>query len=86
MATKETFPHRRNRQNSLVSRRFPVGFTLAELLVAIGILGVIATFTIPKVLQAQQVDHRKNVFKETYAALYDVGSRGKMLGLFTQTG
>lgn len=28
-------------------------FTLAELLIALGILGVIATFTIPKVLQSQ---------------------------------
>ena len=30
------------------------GFTLAELLIALLILGVIATFTIPKVLQSQQ--------------------------------
>lgn len=30
------------------------GFTLAELLIALAILGVIATFTIPKVLSAQQ--------------------------------
>lgn len=30
------------------------GFTLAELLIALAILGIIATFTIPKVLQNQQ--------------------------------
>jgi prepilin-type N-terminal cleavage/methylation domain-containing protein len=33
---------------------FKPGFTLAELLIALAILGVIATFTIPKVLVAQQ--------------------------------
>lgn len=32
----------------------PKGFTLAELLIALAILGVIATFTIPKIIYAQQ--------------------------------
>ncbi len=31
-----------------------MGFTLAELLISLAILGVIATFTIPKILSAQQ--------------------------------
>lgn len=35
------------------------GFTLAELLIALGILGVIATFTIPKLLQTQQKSEYK---------------------------
>lgn len=30
------------------------GFTLAELLISLAILGVIATFTIPKILSSQQ--------------------------------
>jgi prepilin-type N-terminal cleavage/methylation domain-containing protein len=52
--------------------RFPVtktGFTLAELLIALAILGVIATFTIPKVLVAQQSTKDKAVAKEAIAAI-----------------
>jgi prepilin-type N-terminal cleavage/methylation domain-containing protein len=41
-----------------------LGFTLAELLVALGILGVIATFTIPKVLQANQNSQYNAAAKE----------------------
>ena len=40
------------------------GFTLAELLIALAILGVIATFTIPKVLHAQQSSQYKAAGKE----------------------
>lgn len=40
------------------------GFTLAELLIAMAILGVIATFTIPKVLQSQSDQKFKAIAKE----------------------
>ena len=40
------------------------GFTLAELLIALLILGVIATFTIPKVLQSQTNNQYKSAAKE----------------------
>lgn len=40
------------------------GFTLAELLIALGILGVIATFTIPKVLFTAQGGQNTAVTKE----------------------
>jgi prepilin-type N-terminal cleavage/methylation domain-containing protein len=45
------------------------GFTLAELLIALAILGVIATFTIPKVLQSQADSKYKAIAKETAAAV-----------------
>jgi prepilin-type N-terminal cleavage/methylation domain-containing protein len=44
-----------------------VGFTLAELLIALAILGVIATFTIPKLITAQQNPQKIASAKETLA-------------------
>ncbi|HEY9745722.1 MAG TPA: type II secretion system protein [Oculatellaceae cyanobacterium] len=43
-------------------------FTLAELLIALSLLGVIATFTIPKVLQTQQ-DRRFNAIAKEAAGM-----------------
>jgi prepilin-type N-terminal cleavage/methylation domain-containing protein len=45
------------------------GFTLAELLVVLGVLGVIAAFTIPKLLDNQYITQRRAVERETFAAL-----------------
>jgi prepilin-type N-terminal cleavage/methylation domain-containing protein len=45
------------------------GFTLAELLIALAILGVIATFTIPKVLQSQQNSQKVAIAKEAASIL-----------------
>lgn len=45
------------------------GFTLAELLIAIAILGVISTFSIPKVLNALQDNRKAALFKEVIATL-----------------
>jgi prepilin-type N-terminal cleavage/methylation domain-containing protein len=45
------------------------GFTLAELLIALFILGVISTFTIPKVLTAQNSQKYNAITKETAGML-----------------
>lgn len=45
------------------------GFTLAELLISLGILGVIATFTIPKVLTSQQNSKYNSIAKEVAGAM-----------------
>lgn len=45
------------------------GFTLAELLIALLILGVIATFTIPKVLQVKQASAYQSQAKEVAGML-----------------
>ncbi len=45
------------------------GFTLAELLISLAILGVIATFTIPKILSSQQNSKFNAIAKETIASI-----------------
>ena len=54
------------------------GFTLAELLIALAILGVIATFTIPKILAGSSESQNKALFKETISAINEVVYDGVM--------
>ena len=46
------------------------GFSLAELLVVVGILGLIATFTVPTIIRNIEQAHEKAVAKETVATLH----------------
>lgn len=52
----------------MMTKRHP-GFTLAELLIALAILGVIATFTIPKILSSQQTGTYSASAKEVMASI-----------------
>lgn len=61
------------------------GFTLAELLIALAILGVIATFTIPKVLQAQQNNAYKTIGKEAAATLAQAHQLAALNGKLSAT-
>lgn len=62
------------------SVRHLTGFTLAELLIALSILGLIATFTIPKVLVAQQdMTYRANA-KDVAAAISAAYDRLRLEG------
>jgi prepilin-type N-terminal cleavage/methylation domain-containing protein len=45
------------------------GFSLAELLVAMGVLGIIATFSIPKVLTATQSKQKVAITREVLSSL-----------------
>ena len=65
------------------------GFTLAELLIALLILGVIATFTIPKVLQSQQNNRNIATAKEVVSMLsgsYEVYKLNGTASATTSTG
>lgn len=61
------------------------GFTLAELLLALVILGVVAMFTIPKILSVQNDSQRKAVFKETYSTVITIVYQGLQQGELPRT-
>lgn len=59
-------------------------FTLSELLIALAILGLIATFAIPKVLQTLGENQKKAIAKETISALHEALYSGWLSGEITQ--
>ncbi|WMU93337.1 hypothetical protein EMOOHJMP_00143 [Microcystis phage MaAM05] len=65
------------------------GFTLAELLISLAILGVIATFTIPKILTAQQNSQKVAIVKEiagTIAGAYQKAQQDGVINANTTPG
>jgi prepilin-type N-terminal cleavage/methylation domain-containing protein len=63
-------------------RKNHFGFTLPELLIALAILGVIATFAIPKILLSEQDRKKIAIFKESIAMVeaiyYNSGLTGNL--------
>lgn len=59
------------------------GFTLAELLISLAILGVIATFTIPKILVTQQNQKHSAIVKEAASMVSGVYSAYKLQNIAT---
>lgn len=64
-------------------RNTSIGFTLAELLIALMILGVIATFTIPKIIISQQTSRFNAVAKENISAISAAFTQAQHLGAVT---
>ena len=61
----------------------PNGFTLAELLIALAILGVIATFTIPKSLDSGNEGKKNAIVKEMISTIAQAHSNAKLAGALT---
>lgn len=59
------------------------GFTLSELLISLAILGIIATFTIPKVLYASQSSKYNAIAKEAMATLAGAYQQAQLDGIIT---
>ena len=51
----------------LVGKR--IGFTLAEVLITIGIIGIVAAMTMPALINNLQVRHFKSMFKKQYSII-----------------
>lgn len=61
------------------------GFTLAELLIALAILGVIATFTIPKILTAQTNGKYNAIAKESMGMVSGAFEQAQQAGTLSAT-
>lgn len=62
-----------------------MGFTLAELLIALSMLGIIATFTIPKLLNNTANNQKTSVLRETISTLSEAIYTGTKTNQFTGT-
>jgi prepilin-type N-terminal cleavage/methylation domain-containing protein len=56
------------------------GFTLTELLIALSVLGIITTFTLPKLLNSTQDAQKRTVFKEVLSTISQVLYNGAISG------
>lgn len=77
-------PHFANLSRLLHIRSCQQGFTLAEVLIALLILGEIATFTIPKVLHAQQNTQNNAKAKEAISMVMGAFQQAQLSGEIDQ--
>ena len=68
---------------SLIYSAKNIGFTLTELLVSIGVLGLIATFAIPSVVNAMGQSANKALLKESINIIATVAQAGVLSGDLT---
>lgn len=61
---------------------FKNGFTLAEVLITLGIIGVVAALTIPAVINSTQEKEYKTAYRNAYADLYNAFNKAKYDGEF----
>jgi prepilin-type N-terminal cleavage/methylation domain-containing protein len=57
-----------------------LGFTLAELLVTLGVLGILSVWAIPKLIITTQYDQEKMIKKQLMAQLYSIFLQGDLAG------
>ena len=62
---------------------FRLGFTLSELLVSLGVLGLIAGLTIPSVINSVNKARQKSMAKEALQVITDITSAGVLNGDFS---
>jgi prepilin-type N-terminal cleavage/methylation domain-containing protein len=63
---------------------FSRGFSLAELMVTLAVVGVVSTLTVPAVMSNVQEGQRRAVFKETITMLGQLAYQGVASGEFTE--
>ncbi len=54
------------------------GFTLAEVLITLGIIGVVAAMTMPSLIQNKQKKELETAFKKSYANFYNAFNKAKI--------
>lgn len=54
------------------------GFTLAEVLITLGIIGVVAAMTMPPLIQNKQKKELETAFKKSYANFYNAFNKAKI--------
>ncbi|MCX5921046.1 MAG: prepilin-type N-terminal cleavage/methylation domain-containing protein [Candidatus Melainabacteria bacterium] len=65
------------------STKHKLGFTLSELMIGLGILGLISSITMPSIINAVDSGKRKALFKETVNTIATVVQKGVLEGELT---